>query len=139
MSTNLNKNQRHIFFMRLALEQAKKNLGNTGVNPSVGCIITKNNSVISAGYTGLNGRPHAEHYAIINSKEKLINSYLYVTVEPCSHHGKTPPCIHKIIKNKIKKVYFSIKDPDLRSFDKSSKKLIKFDISLFKSPCQSIQ
>ena len=130
MSTNLNKNQRHIFFMSLALDQAKKNLGNTSINPSVGCVITKNNSVISAGYTGVNGRPHAEHYAIINSKEKLINSNLYVTVEPCSHHGKTPPCIHKIIKNKIKKVYFSIKDPDLRSFDKSSKKLIKFNIGV---------
>tara|TARA_B100001123_G_C15274573_1_gene1011648 strand:+ start:362 stop:1471 length:1110 start_codon:yes stop_codon:yes gene_type:complete len=130
MSTNLNNKQRQTFFMRLALDQAKKNLGNTAENPSVGCVITKKNSVISAGYTGFKGRPHAEHFAIINSKEKLTNSNLYVTLEPCSHHGKTPPCINKIIKNKIKKVYFSIRDPDFRSFNKSKDKLMKFNVSV---------
>ena len=77
--------------MRLALQQALKTLGNTKENPSVGCIITKNDSVISAGFTGVNGRPHAEQNAINNSKVKLNNSNLYVTLEPCSHYGKTPP------------------------------------------------
>jgi len=116
--------------MKLALEQAKKNLGNTGKNPSVGCVITKNNSMISAGYTGFNGRPHAEDFAIINSREELTNSNLYVTLEPCSHYGFTPPCVNKIIKSKIKKVYFSIKDPDLRSFNKSSKKFAKSKVGI---------
>ena len=121
MSTNQTKNKRHLFFMELALRQARINLGNTKENPSVGCVVIKNNSLISAGHTTFNGRPHAEHNAINNSKEELLNSSLYVTLEPCSHYGKTPPCVKKIIKNKIKTVYFSIIDPDLRSLNKSAK------------------
>ena len=130
MSTNQNKNQEHKFFMNLALRQARVNLGNTKENPSVGCVITKNNSVISVGYTGINGRPHAEQFAINNSREKLNDSNLYVTLEPCSHYGKTPPCVQKIIRHKIKKVYFSIKDPDFRSLNKSTKKFKKSNIGV---------
>ena len=128
MSTNQNKNQKHTFFMNLAFKQAMINLGNTKENPSVGCVITKNNSLISAGFTGFNGRPHAEHNAIINSRGKVTNSNLYVTLEPCSHYGNTPPCIKKIIGNRVKKVFFSIRDPDLRSFNKASKKFKRFNI-----------
>jgi len=130
MSTNQNKNNRHRFFMSLALKQAMINLGNTKENPSVGCVITKNNSVIAAGYTHFGGRPHAEYLAISNSREHLFNSNLYVTLEPCSHYGKTPPCVKKIINNKIKKVFFSIHDPDLRSFDKSYNELKKYNIKV---------
>ena len=61
MSTNQSKNNRNSFFMSLALKQAMINLGNTKENPSVGCIITKNNSLISTGRTSFNGRPHAEY------------------------------------------------------------------------------
>jgi len=123
MFINQNKHTNHTFFMRLALAQAQKNLGNTKENPSVGCVITKNNSVVSIGYTSINGRPHAEQNAINLSKINLKNSELYVTLEPCSHYGKTPPCTKSIIKNGIKKVFFSIKDPDLRSYNKSTKLL----------------
>ena len=125
MSTNQNKNNNHTYFMRLALEQAKKVLGNTKNNPAVGCVITKNNHVISAGYTSINGRPHAEHNAIKLSNTDPINSQLYVTLEPCSHYGKTPPCVKTIIRNKIKRVFFSLKDPDRRSYNKSTKQLKK--------------
>ena len=111
--------------MRLALQQAQKVLGNTKKNPAVGCIITKNNHVISVGCTSINGRPHAEQNAIDFSKISHKNSQLYVTLEPCSHYGKTPPCINSIIKEKIKKVFFSISDPDPRSFNKSTSKLMK--------------
>ena len=121
MFINQNKNQNNLYFMRLALEQAKRTLGNTKDNPAVGCVITKNNTLISAGYTSLSGRPHAEHNAINFSKIDLNNSTLYATLEPCSHYGKTSPCVKKIINNKIKKVFFSIKDPDPRSFNKSAK------------------
>jgi len=105
--------------MELALNQARINLGNTGTNPSVGCIITKKNTVISAECTSLNGRPHAEYNAINSLKVKPKNAEIYVTLEPCSHYGVTPPCTRKIIKNKFKKVFFSINDPDIRSFNKS--------------------
>ena len=120
MSTNKNSLNKNKFYMLLALKQAKKAIGNTGKNPSVGCVIVKNNSVISSGVTGVNGRPHAERYAIQNSKYSVKNSDLYVTLEPCSHYGVTPPCINIIIKKSIKSVFFSTKDPDIRSFDKST-------------------
>ena len=107
MNTNQNNQRNHLFFMKLAFAQANKNLGNTNENPSVGCVITKNNSVISSGCTGLNGRPHAEINAINFSKTSLKNSNLYVTLEPCSHYGKTPPCTKSIIKSKFKKVFFT--------------------------------
>jgi len=116
--------------MGLALEQAKKILGNTKDNPAVGCIITKNKHVIGAGATSINGRPHAEHNAINFSNINLENSQIYVTLEPCVHFGKTSPCINKIIKKKIKRVYFSIKDPDPRTYNKSSKKLRKNGIAV---------
>jgi len=120
MSTNQNKNKNHIYFMRLALEQAKKVLGNTKNNPAVGCVITKNNHVISAGHTSINGRPHAEHNAINLPKKNFEGSELYVTLEPCSHYGKTPSCVNAIIKSGIKRVFFSSKDPDPRSYNKST-------------------
>ena len=125
MSTSLNKNKKHTFFMKLALKQAMINLGNTAENPSVGCVITKNNYLISSGCTSVKGRPHAEYNAIINSKEKISNSNLYVTLEPCSHYGKTAPCVQKIIKQKVRRVYFGINDPDIRSFNKSKNKFLK--------------
>ena len=107
--------------MSLALQQAKINIGNTKDNPSVGCVITKNNKVISVGHTNVNGRPHAESSAIKFSKSTLKNSYLYTTLEPCSNYGKTPPCIKIIAKNKIKKVFFPLYDIDKKSFKKSIK------------------
>jgi len=132
MFINQNKHTNHTFFMKLALAQAQKNLGNTKKNPSVGCVITKNNSIISIGFTSINGRPHAEQNAINLSKTNLKNSELYVTLEPCSHYGKTSPCTKSIIKNGIKKVFFSINDPDLRSYNKSTKLLRRKKISVNK-------
>ena len=121
-------------FMRLAFEQAKINLGSTGVNPSVGCVVEKNGSIISSGFTSFNGRPHAEYIAL-NKKINFKNSNIYITLEPCSHHGVTPPCTDIIINKKIKNVYFSIKDVDLRSAGKSgvlfSRKKIFFEKGFF--------
>ena len=102
----LRKNKLNSFnpnFLDLAFEQAKINLGSTRTNPSVGCIIEKDGSVISSGRTSLNGRPHAERNAL-NKKINFKNSNLYTTLEPCSHHGKTLPCTSIIVKKKIKNV-----------------------------------
>ena len=130
MSTNQNKKHKSSYFMKLALHQAKCSLGNTKENPAVGCVVVKDNHIISVGHTSPNGRPHAEHNAINNSKINPKNSELYVTLEPCSHYGKTPPCVKSIIKSKIKKVFFSINDPDQRSFNKSKKILRKNSVSV---------
>ena len=110
--------------------QAQRNLGKTKDNPAVGCVIVKNDYIISAGCTAINGRPHAEQNAITHSKNDIKNSDLYVTLEPCSHYGKTPPCVKSIIRNKIKRVFFSLKDPDRRSYNKSTKQLKKNKIKV---------
>ena len=103
--------------------QAQRSLGNTKQNPSVGCVIVKNSSIVGTGFTSFGGTPHAEVNAIKSAKKNASNSDLFVTLEPCSHYAKTPPCTKYIIQNKIKKVFFSINDPDSSSFNKSSKKL----------------
>ena len=128
---NKNLNSRDIKYIKLAYEQASINLGSTSTNPSVGCIIVKNNSVISSGRTALNGRPHAERNAL-SKKINYKNSDMYLTLEPCSHYGKTPPCTDKIISKKIKKVIFSITDSDPRSAKKAGEILRKSKISIKK-------
>ena len=110
----------HNLFLNLAFQLAEKNLGQTGLNPSVGSVVVKNNSVISSGITSVNGRPHAEFNAL-NNIRNISGSTLYTSLEPCVHHGMTPPCTNIIIKKKIKNVFFGFEDPDLRTFRKAKK------------------
>ncbi len=110
--------QNHNFFSSLAFNLAEKNLGKTSENPSVGCIVVKNNSVISSGVTSINGRPHAEQNAL-NKNINFKGSEMYVTLEPCSHYGLTPPCANLIKKKNIKKVYYCFDDPDTRTYKKA--------------------
>ncbi len=105
-------------YMGLAFEKAFEHLGSTGENPSVGCVIVKNGSVISSGVTSINGRPHAETNAL-KVKKNFSGSTLFTTLEPCVHYGKTKPCVNEIIKNKIKKVYYPIVDTDKRTSNKA--------------------
>ena len=99
-------------FMKIALSIARARKGLTGNNPSVGCLIVKDNDIISIGITGYNGRPHAEDYAIKNSSETIKGSKMYVTLEPCNHYGKTPPCTKSIINSGISEVIYSMEDID---------------------------
>ena len=110
--------------------QAKKNLGNTKENPSVGCIIVKKDCVVGSGHTSINGRPHAEKNAISCLRKNDINCSIYVTLEPCSNFGKTSPCVNLISKKKFQEIFISIYDPDIRSFKKSIKKLKKKGIKV---------
>jgi len=119
----MKKNQNN-HFLKLAFEQAKINLGSTGSNPSVGCIVEKYGSVISSGHTSLTGRPHAEFNAL-NQRDNLKNANVFVTLEPCAYFGKTPPCTNLIIRKKIKKVFFSIFDSNPLTSHKSLKILNK--------------
>ncbi|ONN27911.1 riboflavin deaminase [Thermosipho affectus] len=109
--------------MKLAIELAKKGIGKVSPNPLVGAVIVKNGKVISTGYHEKYGGFHAERNAILNAKEDLRNSELYVNLEPCSHHGKTPPCTDLIISSGISKVYISILDPNPLVNGKGVKKL----------------
>ncbi len=119
-------------FMRFAINLAINQKGLTGTNPSVGCVIVKDKKIISYGVTSLNGRPHAEAIALKKCKINSSESTIYVTLEPCSHYGKTPPCTNNIIKSKVKKVYYSIEDSDLRSSN-NSKKILKSKKIIVKS------
>tara|TARA_B100000767_G_scaffold266901_1_gene284916 strand:- start:3763 stop:4848 length:1086 start_codon:yes stop_codon:yes gene_type:complete len=126
MSTKQNKDS---LFLKLAFQQAEINLGSTSLNPSVGCVIVKNNSVISSGRTSFNGRPHAEANALKNNVN-IFGSSIYITLEPCSHYGKTPPCVKNIIDKKISKVIFSIDDIDERSRNSAYQKLKRSHINV---------
>jgi len=89
----------HKYYLDLAFEIAKKNLGKTKFNPSVGAVVVKDNVVLSSGVTSFNGRPHAE----FNALKKKINykgATLYTTLEPCTHYGETNPCVNIIKKKK---------------------------------------
>jgi len=90
------------YYMKVAINLAKSRVGLTGLNPSVGCVVVKNNEIVSFGATDLNGRPHAETIALSHNKSKNIGSTVYLTLEPCSHYGKTPPCTNILIKSKVK-------------------------------------
>ena len=117
----------HNFYTNLAFNLAEKNLGKTGDNPSVGCIVVKKNSVISSGETSVKGRPHAEFNAL-NKKLNFRDSDIYTTLEPCTHYGLTPPCTNIIIKKKIKNLFFCFNDPDKRTYRKSIKILNKSNV-----------
>lgn len=90
----------------------KEEYGHTSPNPIVGCVVVKNNKVIAKGYHEKYGEYHAERNALLNAKEDTEGADLYVTLEPCSHYGKTPPCTDIIIQNKIKRVIIGTKDPN---------------------------
>ena len=96
--------------MLKAIQIAKKGLGKTRTNPLVGAIVSFDGKVIAEGYHEKYGENHAEVDALENITRK--NTTLYVTLEPCSHHGKTPPCIKKIISKKVQRVVIGTKDPN---------------------------
>jgi len=119
-------------YMEVALKLANLRQGLTGSNPSVGCVIVKNDKIISIGQTSYNGRPHAEFNAIKNCIDDLNGSKMYVTLEPCCHHGLTPPCTNLIIKSKISEVIYSVTDIDHRVRNKSLKILKSKNIKVKK-------
>lgn len=100
----------HERYMRVALSLAQRQLGQTHPNPNVGAILVKDNQIIAQGITANGGRPHAETIAIENAGSLAQAATLYVTLEPCSHHGKTPPCVDAIIAAGIKTVVISCRD-----------------------------
>ena len=101
-------------FMKRCIDLASKGIGYTYPNPLVGSVIVHNNKIIGEGYHAKYGESHAEVNAINNvaNKELLRESTLYVNLEPCNHHGKTPPCTEAIIKNNIKRIVIGSRDPN---------------------------
>jgi diaminohydroxyphosphoribosylaminopyrimidine deaminase/5-amino-6-(5-phosphoribosylamino)uracil reductase len=99
-------------FMKRALELAEKGLGYTKPNPLVGAVIVRDGKIIGEGYHEIYGSHHAEINAFRNSIEDVRGATMYVTLEPCSHYGRTPPCANAIVENGIKRVVIGLLDPN---------------------------
>ena len=113
MEENINEK-----YMRMAIELAKKGAGGVNPNPMVGAVVVKNGEVIGRGYHKFFGGPHAEVYALEEAGKEAEGATIYVTLEPCSHYGKTPPCAKKIIDMGIKKCFIGSSDPNPKVADK---------------------
>jgi len=100
--------------MRAALALARRSLGRTWPNPAVGCVIVRDGRIIAAGRTRDGGRPHAEADALARALEPVAGATAYVTLEPCAHHGKTPPCADALVAAGVARVVSAIEDPDPR-------------------------
>lgn len=102
--------------MAIALRLAQRGLGRAAPNPAVGAVIAdeETGEVIARGWTAPGGRPHAEPEAIARAKGRAAGKTMYVTLEPCSHHGRTPPCADAIVAAGLRRVVCGIEDPDAR-------------------------
>jgi len=98
--------------MALALKEARKGLGRTSPNPCVGAVIVKDGRIIAKGYHKMAGTPHAEVNAIRQASEDVTGATLYVTLEPCNHTGKTPPCSRLVVESGISRVVVGMTDPN---------------------------
>jgi diaminohydroxyphosphoribosylaminopyrimidine deaminase/5-amino-6-(5-phosphoribosylamino)uracil reductase len=99
-------------FMAMALALGRRGLGHTWPNPAVGAVVVKNGIIIGRGWTQPGGRPHAETEALARAGSAARGATLYVTLEPCSHHGKTPPCADAIIAAGVARVVSALVDPN---------------------------
>jgi len=101
-------------WMRLALRLANRGQGQVAPNPSVGCVLARDNRIVGRGWTQPGGRPHAEAVALAQAGSGAAGATAYVTLEPCSHHGKAPPCADALIAAGVVRVVAAIQDPDAR-------------------------
>jgi len=106
------KKTMHEQHMCLALQLAERAVGRTSPNPLVGAVIVKDGQIVGQGYHEKAGTPHAEIHALREAGEKAREGTLYVTLEPCSHYGRTPPCSEAVINAGIREVYVAMEDPN---------------------------
>ncbi len=117
-------------FMAAAIAWGRRHLGATAPNPSVGCLIVRDGVIVGRGATQPGGRPHAETEAIADAGERARGATLYVSLEPCSHHGVTAPCADAIAAAGLARVVSAIEDPDLRVAGRGHAKLVEAGIAL---------
>src|SRR6059036_1555032 len=113
------KEERHLLsadlhWMHAALALARRGLGNVWPNPAVGCVIVNGGRVVGRGWTQPGGRPHAETEALKRARAAAEGATAYVTLEPCCHHGRTPPCTEALIAAGIARIVVALEDPDPR-------------------------
>ena len=128
--------------MQLAIELARKGEGKVNPNPMVGAVIVRDGIVIGEGYHEKYGEGHAEVNAFKSLKEDPSEATMYVTLEPCSHYGKTPPCVDKIVENNIKRVVIGMIDPNPlvagKGIDKLKKAGIEVKVGILEDECKKL-
>ena len=127
--------EQHRQYMLRAIELAAKGRLTTWPNPWVGCVIVKNGKVIGEGYHRIRGEPHAEPNAVCNATEDIEGSDVYVTLEPCSHHGLTPPCCELLTRMRVARVFVAQVDPDEKVSGRGINYLNARGISTFVGIC----
>ncbi|MDO8481450.1 MAG: bifunctional diaminohydroxyphosphoribosylaminopyrimidine deaminase/5-amino-6-(5-phosphoribosylamino)uracil reductase RibD, partial [Nanoarchaeota archaeon] len=130
----------HKKYMQLAVQLAEKGGRAVAPNPKVGCIIVKRGQIIGKGYHKEYGGPHAEQVALQEAGHKARDAIMYITLEPCSHWGKTPPCTEQIVKAGIHEIVIGSKDPNplIKGYEILKLRGLKTRIGLLKEPCDRL-
>lgn len=126
----------HLYFMQQAIDLAEKARLHAPPNPWVGCVIVKEGKIIGQGFTLPPGQAHAEICALQQAQGKAQGAIAYVTLEPCAHYGRTPPCTEALIQAGIREVYFGVYDPDPRVKGKGVQQLQQANIKVIPGICE---
>jgi diaminohydroxyphosphoribosylaminopyrimidine deaminase/5-amino-6-(5-phosphoribosylamino)uracil reductase len=129
-------------WMNLALAEARKGVGKTAPNPPVGAVVVKHDVLLGSGWHQAAGRPHAEREALNDALAKhgadaVRGATVYVTLEPCSSHGRTPPCTHALIETAVARVVYATADPDPRHAGRADSILTNAGIEVLTGVCQT--
>lgn len=123
-------------YMAAALALGRRNLGRTAPNPAVGALAVKDGVIVGRGFTGVGGRPHAETQALAAAGDNARGATLYVTLEPCSHNGVTPPCADAIVAAGIGRVVSAMEDPDPRVAGRGHARLREAGVEVSVGACE---
>jgi diaminohydroxyphosphoribosylaminopyrimidine deaminase/5-amino-6-(5-phosphoribosylamino)uracil reductase len=126
-----------VLHMRAALALARRGLGNTWPNPAVGCVIVRDGRVVGRGWTQPGGRPHAETEALRRAGDLARGATAYVTLEPCSHFGRTPPCCDALVAAGVARVVCAMRDPDARVDGRGCARLREAGITVEEGLCEA--
>ncbi|XP_031103751.1 riboflavin biosynthesis protein PYRD, chloroplastic [Ipomoea triloba] len=130
------------FYIRRCVELARKAVGCTSPNPMVGCVIVKDGRIVGEGFHPKAGQPHAEVFALRDAGNMAEDATAYVSLEPCNHYGRTPPCTEALIKAKVKKVVVGMVDPnpivDSKGLDRLREAGIEVTVGVEEELCQKL-
>ncbi|MEF3301868.1 bifunctional diaminohydroxyphosphoribosylaminopyrimidine deaminase/5-amino-6-(5-phosphoribosylamino)uracil reductase RibD [Paenibacillus sp. GYB003] len=130
------------YYMRLALQLAEKTLGQTGINPVVGCVVVKDGRIVGLGTHLQRGSHHAEVHALQMAGKEAEGATAYVTLEPCSHYGRTPPCADRLIADRVSRVVVACADPNPKVAGTGIQKLraggIQVDVGVLENEARAL-
>jgi len=132
----------HSDYMRLALDQAMQGVGRTSPNPPVGAVVVKDGQVVGRGFHPRAGEPHAEVFALRSAGRHASGASIYVTLEPCSHHGRTPPCADALIAAGVREVFIGAVDPNPQVAGRGIARIeaagIRVEVGILEAECRRL-